>query len=372
MSGLTRRHFLHAAAAAPVLSFVATGRAGAQTPLRMLLNSGFSSVNAWFCLADDRGYLNEAGLRLTFTDGRGAYTAAPRMAEEGFDIAYGDVNALVELAAASNAHAPAAVYMMFNRSPSVVAVPAASQIRTPADFAGKHFRGHATDVALQTFPALAANAGLDATTVRISSSEDGMAAVVENMLRGETDGTFGYESTITAALITANKSVDRVRFFYYRDLVPELYGSALMVAKRLIIEQPRLVGGLVRAVNRGVRDTIADPEAALAALRRRVPAMVEPAERVRLNLTLAGEMGHAEGARLGIGAINPQRFAAGMRLLCEAKRLAKVPAVRDVFNNTFSVPVAERITQLAATANASEAGRGAGHGSASSNEMIRR
>ena len=31
-------------------------------------------------------------------------------------------------------------------------------IRTPADFAGRHFRGHATDVALQTFPALAARA----------------------------------------------------------------------------------------------------------------------------------------------------------------------------------------------------------------------
>jgi len=44
-------------------------------------------VNAWFCLAEDRGYLRAAGLQLTFTAGRGAYTAAGRTADEGFDSA---------------------------------------------------------------------------------------------------------------------------------------------------------------------------------------------------------------------------------------------------------------------------------------------
>lgn len=343
----TRRHVLRALAVTPVLTLLPTGRAGAQTPLRMLLNSGYSSVNAWFCLAEDRGYLKEAGLRLSFTDGLGAYTAAGRTAAEGFDIGYGDVNALVEQAAAGNVKAPRAVYMMFNRSPSVIAVPADSPIRAPRDFAGKHFRGHATDVALQTFPALAAKNGIDATRVRISSNEDGMGAVVQAMLRGDTDGTFGYESTITAALITANIPTERVRFFFYRDLVPELYGSALMVAPRLIAEQKALVAGLVRAVNRGVADTVADPAAALAALKRRLPTAVDAAERARLQLTLRGEMAHAEGARLGIGAIDPQRFNAGMHLLCETKKLARVPAVRDVFDDAFPVPAAERITTLA-------------------------
>ena len=349
MAHPTRRHFLHAVAAAPVLTLVAAGRAGAQMRLRMLLNSGYSSVNAWFCLADDRGYLREAGLQLAFTDGRGAYTAAGRTADEGFDIGYGDVNALVELAAASNARAPVAVYMMFNRSPSVVAVPAASGIRAPRDLAGRHLRGHATDVALQTFPALAARVGVDAKTVHISTSEEGMGAVVAGMLKGDTDGIFGYESTITAALITAKIPVDSVRFFFYRDLVPELYGSALMVSRRLAREQPRLVAGLVRAVNRGVADTIADPTAAIAAVRTRAPAIVEAAERARLELTLRGEMGHPEGARLGIGAIDASRFGAGVRLLCVSKALARVPAVLDVFGDAFPVPAAERITRLAST-----------------------
>ena len=59
-------------------------------------------------------------------------------------------------------------------------------------------------------------------------------------------------------------------------------------------------------------------------------------------------MGHAEGTRLGIGAIDPQRFAAGMHLLCETKRLARVPSVGDVFTANFPVPPGERLTRVAA------------------------
>ena len=65
----------------------------------MLLNSGYSRANAWFPLAEDRGHFRRAGLEITFTAGRGAYTAAPRLAAEPFDAGYGDINALIEVAA---------------------------------------------------------------------------------------------------------------------------------------------------------------------------------------------------------------------------------------------------------------------------------
>ena len=347
MSVLTRRHFLATVAAAPAVA-VATGRtAQAQTRLRVLLNSDFSSVNTWFTLADDRGFFRDAGLTLDYTAGRGAYTAAGRAATEGFDVAYGDVNALVEEVARSNAQAPVAVYMMFNRSPSVIAVPAGSPVRTPADLAGRHVRGHATDVALQTFPVLAAAHGVDASRVRITTSESGMGGLVTGMLAGESDGTFGYDSTITAALLTAGVPLDRVRFLPYATLTPDLYGSALMVSRRLAREQPGVVQALVRAVNRGVAAVAADADAALAATKRRVPAMHAAAERARLEHTLHGDMGHPEGRRHGIGAVDDARLARGIAALCRAKTLPRTPAVADVFDAAFTVPAADRITSLA-------------------------
>lgn len=337
----TRRQFLHGLAATPLL---ATGVSGAPpTPLRMLLNSDYSSVNAWFSLAVDRGYLREGGLDLTFTAGRGAYTAAGRMVEEGFDVGYGDVNALVEAAAHAPATAPIAVYMMFPASPSVIAVAADSPIQTPRDLAGRHLRGHATDVALQTFPALAAKTGVNADAVRITSSEAGMGTLAGAMLKGDTDGLFGYESTITAALITAGIPTSRVRFLFYRQLVPELHGSALMVSRRLASDRPAVVRALVRAVNRGVRDVMASEDAAIAATRSRVPSLHEAAERERLRRTLAGEMTHADVAGRGLGGIDPVRFGRSIELLARAKALPRVPTVADVFSADFGVPVSERL-----------------------------
>ncbi len=345
MARLTRRSLVATLAAAP-LALLTARRTVAQTRLRMLLNSGYSSVNAWFTLADDRGYFGAAGVHLDYTAGRGAYTAAARIADEGFDVGYGDVNALAELVATDPTRAPIAVYVLFNRSPSVIAVPAASPIREPRDLSRRHLRGHATDVALQTFPALASAAGLDPASVRITTSEAGMRELVEGMLAGASDGVFGYDSTITAALVGAGVPLDRVRFLPYQTLAPELYGSAVMVSRRLAAEQPALVGGLVRAVNRGVADAIADADAAIAAATRRDGSLVAAAERARLAHTFAGEMSHPEAARLGLGAIDERRFAAGVRRLCLAKRLPRVPAVSEIMSRAFPVPAAERITRL--------------------------
>lgn len=350
MAPMHRRTFLRRAGLAVAATLPAARASGQQRRLRVLLNSDFSSVNTWFTLADDRGHFKEAGLALDYTAGRGAYTAAGRMAGEGFDVGYGDVNALVELVAASNPRAPVAVYMMFNRSPSVVAVPAASPIATAADLAGRHLRGHATDVALQTFPALAAARGLDARQVRITTSEAGMGALVTGMLAGECDGTFGYDSTITAALITAGIPLDRVRFLPFATLVPDLYGSALMVARPLAESQPDVVRALVRAVNRGVAGVVADRDAALAATARRVPGMHAAAERARLDRTLQGDMAHAEGRRLGIGAIDEVRFGRAVFALCLTKGLPRVPRTSEVFDPSFGVPEGERVTGLAGPA----------------------
>ncbi|MEZ5420525.1 MAG: ABC transporter substrate-binding protein [Vicinamibacterales bacterium] len=347
MSPISRRRLLHTLAMAPSLLPGRASRVRGQTRLRVLLNSGYSSVNTWFTLADDRGLFQEAGLVLDYTTGRGAYTAAGRMADEGFDVGYGDVNALVERVAAGDIRSPVAVYMVFNRSPSVVAVPAAAALRTPADLAGTHLRGHATDVALQTFPVLAAAHGLDTDRVRISTSEAGMGTLVDGMIAGEYDGMFGYDSTITAALVAAGVPTTRVRFLRYASLTPDLYGSALMVSRRLVRDAPDVVQALVRAVNRGIAAAVANEAAALAATAKRVPAMHEAAERARLERTFGSDMAHREGARLGIGAIDPERFTRAVAALCAAKHLARVPRTDEIFDASFAVPRRERITRLA-------------------------
>ena len=126
--------------------------------LRMILNTFVSGPQAWFFLAEERGYLHEEGIELTFTPGDTAANAVPRVASGEFDAGYGDLNALIELTAGdtSGGTAPAvAVFATFNASPYTVAVPAASPIRTPVGLAGRTLGAHPNDAALRVWAELA-------------------------------------------------------------------------------------------------------------------------------------------------------------------------------------------------------------------------
>ena len=320
--------------------------------LRMILNTFVSGPQAWFFLAEERGYLREEGIELTFTPGDTAANAVPRVASGEFDVGYGDLNALIELAAGdtSGGTAPAvAVFATFNASPYTVAVPAASPIRTPAGLAGRTLGAHPNDAAMRLWPELALKAGIDAASIKIDISSLPHPHMLRGMLdERRWDGMFGFVNTLRAAAIEAGiDSAQALRFLEYRHHLPDLYGAALMVSRRLIDHEPGVVAGLTRAINRGVRDTIADIDAAIDAVARRDPAIDRGANRARLAGTLALEMSHPEGAHLGIGDLDLARLDRAIAVIVEAKRHPRRPRAAELFTRTFLPPLSERVRTLA-------------------------
>ena len=81
----------------------------------------------------------------------------PLVANGTYDVGFGDINALIELAAKKPDDAPIAVYVMYNRPPFTIAVKADSPIKTPKDFEGRTLGGAANDGALKLFPAFASS-----------------------------------------------------------------------------------------------------------------------------------------------------------------------------------------------------------------------
>lgn len=346
----TRRELLAALAATALLPTAGLAQPP-QVRRRFLLNSGYSGAQSWFFLAEDAGYFRRAGISLDFTTGLGAYKAAPRMAEERFDIAFGDIYSMIEVVATSppgvGDHLPIAVYAMFNRSPSMIAVDASGPIRAPRDLAGRRLIGHDRDVALETFPAVARATGLDPATVDARPRDATMADMLRAMLAGEVGGVFGYVTTATAHAAAGGIDMSRLRFIRYADHLPDFYGHALMVSRRLVRSEPGFVSELVRAVNLGLRDAVRDPDAGIATIARRDPTIRPEIERGRLLGTFAGEMSHPEGAALGIGAVNSQRLERSIALHAETKRLPRTPALREIFNAAFLPAGRERVRQLA-------------------------
>lgn len=316
--------------------------------LRMILNTFYSGPQAWFFLADDRGYFRDEGLEIDFTEGDTLANAVPKVASGAFDVGYGDMNALIELAAAQPAEAPVAVFAVHNRSPYTIAVLADGPIRTPADLAGRTLVSHHNDAAWRMFAEFANATGLDASQVKIEFSDLRHREIVPLLQQGRWDGLFGFVNTVRAGSLEAGIDPDtQLRHLEWSRHVPAIYGGALMVTQALRRTHPEAVAGLVRAINRGLADTVADIDAAIEAVARRNPAIDRAANRARLVGTLALEMGHPEGAQRGIGDPDPVRLEESIRLIGAVKPMAARPTAEQIFDRSFLPPPAQRVHSLA-------------------------
>lgn len=307
------------------------------TRLRLLLNSPFTGANAFLALADARGLFRDAGLDIAFTEGRGAYTAAARLCNEGFDAAYGDLNALIEIVAQDPGRdAARAVYIAHQQAPSVISVAQDGPIHRPTDLAGRLLIGHASDVALQTFPAYAAACGLAPDAVRIRTVDAPMAELLRQLLAGQADGVFGYTTTHTAALAGIGQQAGTaLRFLCFRTHCPYLYGSALMVASHVLHTRPAAVRALVKGVREGVLAAQAAPDEAIDAVLARSPQLDRAVERERWCGTLQGDMQAPDGLLRPVGDAEDSRLALAIEHLASAKAWPHRPTPQQVFTRAF-------------------------------------
>ena len=75
----------------------------------------------------------------------------------------------------------------------------------------------------------------------------------------------------------------------------ELYGNVLMVSPKFAAEKPEAVKGFIKALTKGLRDTVADPAAATATVIKRNDVAKQDVEKERLELSLDAELRHALG-----------------------------------------------------------------------------
>ncbi len=323
----------------------AASAAQADTKIKLVLNWKYEGPHGMFFLAQDRGYFKQAGLDVTFDQGNGSGAAVPQVANGAYDMGFGDINALIELAAKKPDEAPIGVFMLYNRPPFTVAVKADSPIKAPADFVGRKLGGAANDGALKLFPALCATARIDCTKVEIVNMQPSLRE--QMLMQGQVDGVFGYVTTIrfSAKLIGVDPDKE-LRFIKFGDYGMDLYSNAIIVSRKFVKEHPEAVKGFRAALNHGIKDAIADPQAAIDAVAAREPLIKPAIERARLDATLADEMPHPEIAKIGIGDVSDDRMAKAIDILVKAKELPRTPAVTEIFDRGFLPPASERPTSI--------------------------
>ena len=327
------------AATAVLGGVAATTPAAADAKLKMVLNWKYQGPQGMFFLAQDLGYFKAEGLDVTIDQGNGSGAAVPLVANGTYDVGFGDINALIELAAKKPDDAPVAVYVMFNQPPFTIAVKADSPIKTPQDLAGKTLGSAANDGALKLFPAFCKATKVDCATVKITNLQPNLRE--QMLMQGQVDGVLGYVNTIRFSARAMGVEDDKIRYVNFGDYGLDLYSNAIIVSRKLVKDNPEVVKGLVSAINRGLIAALKDPTAAVAAVAKREPLIKIDVERARFDATLRAEMNHPEIATIGLGNIDPQRLKRSIETLVSINALPRTPSVDDIFTPAFLPPVSE-------------------------------
>ena len=341
--GLERRALVVCSVIAASSLIGLCGTAAAQsglTEVKLSLNAPFDGSNAAFFLAQEKGYYAAEGISVNMDPSGGSGEAVTRIGGGAYDFGFADVNVLLEFNAKNPASAGQAVYMLYYRSPLSIASFAKAGINKPADLVGKKLGGALTDGAYKLFPVYASLTGIKPDSVKWEYGDLRLREAM--LLKGDVDAILGFDSTMYFGLTRQGINPANIKFQYYADMGMDLYGNGIVASKKILETKPAIVKGFVSASAKGWRDAVANPAAAIAALKKQAPLVDEKLELEKLQWLIKNQITTAESVADGMGGVRAARLEKSVAVLSKAFELPGKPTSADVYTNAFLPPVASR------------------------------
>jgi NitT/TauT family transport system substrate-binding protein len=336
---LDRRVFALLGAIALSLS---AAHAAEKTKVRFTLDWKLQGIHAWYFWAQQKGYFAAENLDVDIDQGEGSAATINRIMSGAYDAGFGDTNAVIQTAALKPGEAPVVVYMIYSKAPFALLAKAAGPVHSIKDVAGKKLGSPAGGAALKLWPAVARAGGLDPASVEVLNMAPNLQE--QMLLQGQVDVAAVFTATSYMNLVALKLDPDKdFRWIFYSDAGLDLYSNAVMVSAKLAKDKPEAVRGLVRAINRAIRETIADPDAAIALLAAREPLINKDIEKLRLTYVYRTLIDTPEARRLGIGDVDDERLTAAIATIVSSYGLPHVPSAGQVFDRSFLPPKAERL-----------------------------
>ncbi len=329
---LARRGVLAALTGAACL--LTAGAASAQTALRVTLDWRFEGPSAPFVHALDKGYFKAEGLDVTIDVGNGSRESIPRVASGTYDIGFGDVNSLVRFRDENPGVDVKAFMMIYDRPPFAIIGRKSRGITADAkSLEGRKFGAPAADAAYAQWPIFRAVNKLDEKTMKF---ENVGFPVREPMLAsGEVDAVFGFSMSSYINLKSRNVPVDDIVVMLMSDYGVELYGNVFMVNAKVAAEKPEAVRAFVRALIKGLKDTVADPNTAVSAVLKRNDVAKRDVETERLKMVLDQNVLTPYVKANGIGGIDKARFERALDQIGLTFTYKTKPKTEDIFTDAF-------------------------------------
>ncbi len=332
---------LSLAGLAMLAAFSGASFAQGATPVRFTLDWRFEGPAAGFLLAQERGYFAQEGVDVTIDVGNGSLEAIPRITTGTYQMGFGDLNALIKFLDTNPDEPIEAVQIVYER-PAFSVVGRASQGVTadPKSLEGKTLGAPPPDGAFAQWPAFAKVNELDTAAVTIESV--GFPVREPMLAQGAVDAVFGFAFSVVLNLKAQGVAESDIVPILMADHGLDLYGNAVMVNTGWARENPEAVRGVLKAITRGFRDAVADPQAGAEAVLKANNILTLETERERLEMANAMNIATPAVRESGFGGVRAEKLARSIELLDLSVGLENPPAPERVFNAEYLPPEADR------------------------------
>ena len=285
-----------------ILAGAALGPALAQTDTPFALDWKFEGPSSAYFAAIDNGHFKAEGLNVEISAGKGSLDAIPKVATGAFPFGFADINSLVRFKE-KNPDAPViAVMMIYDKPPFAVVGRASLGVSSPKDLEGKVLGAPPPDGAWAQFRAFASANGLDMEKITVEPV--GFPTREPMLAEGKVHAITGFSFSSFLNLVRLGIAEDDISVLLMADHGLALYGNAIIVNTDFAAANPDKVTGFLRAVAKGWRDVIADPEAGVKMMAKRNPAADVALETRRLQLAIDGNVVTDNTAANGIGRVD--------------------------------------------------------------------
>lgn len=328
-------------AAAISLSILATGAASAQTAVKFSLDWKFEGPAAPFTVAIDKGYFKAEGLDVTIDTAAGSLEPITRVASGTYDMGIGDINSLVKFRDANPGVPIKAVYMFYNKPAFSIVGRKSRGVSAPKDLEGKKLGAPPADGAYAQWPIFTQANGIDPAKVTIVSV--GFPVREPMLASGEVDAITGFSFSSYINLKDRGVPANDITVLLMADHGVNLYGNAVMVNPKFAAEKPEAVRAFLRALTKGIQETIKNPTESVESVVKRNDVAKKDVELERLQMAIRDNIMTDEVKSHGFGAVDFERLDKSIDqiALTYAFKNAK-PKGSDIFDSSFLPANAER------------------------------
>jgi len=322
-----------------VLPFAA--QAADPVKIKFTLDWKIQGLHAWFYWAKAKGYFKDENLDVTIDQGEGSAAAVTRVMSGAYDAGFGDINAIIQNAATKPGEAPVMVYMIYNKAPFALLAKSGGPIKSLKDLEGAKLGSPPGGASFKLLPLLAKQNGVDYSKINVTQVSPALQE--QMLLQGQVDTVAVFSATSYLNLVSLKLDPDKdFRWFFYSDLGLDLYSNGVMVSPKLAKDNPDAVKGLLRAINRAMKETVQNPDAAIDVLAAEEPLIKKDLEKRRLLYVYTNLIDTPEVRDLGLGDISDKRLASSIDTIAASFELPKTPAASEIFNRAFLPARADR------------------------------